>query len=180
MLSQRRSKEAGRKNNGKKPSRAKDRTQSGLRAGLIAQNRRARHDYTIENTIETGLVLQGTEIKSLRRGKANLAHAYVRVDKGEAYLINADIPEYAGGNQFNHKPNRPRKLLLHRREINKLHAAVQREGATLIPLKLYFNQGGYAKLLVGTAKGRKKTDKREHEKARDWQRDKARLLRKRN
>lgn len=144
--------------------------------GIIAENRRARYDYSIEDTIEAGLVLQGTEVKSLRQGKANLVHSHVRVEKGEAFLINADIPEYTGGNQFNHKPTQPRKLLLKQREIDKMMAAVQREGTTLIPLKMYFTDNGYAKLLVGYAKGRKKEDKRDNEKRRDWQRDKARLM----
>lgn len=145
--------------------------------GTIAENRRARYDFTVEETLEAGLVLQGTEVKSLRQGKANLAHAYVRIDEGEAFLINADIPQYMGGNRFNHKATQPRKLLLKKRELNKMMAAVQRDGVTLVPLKLYFNAKGYAKVLVGYAKGRKHTDKRENEKRRDWQRDKARLMR---
>ncbi len=146
----------------------------------IADNRRARFDYDIGDTLEAGLVLQGTEVKSLRQGKANLTHAHIRVEKGEAFLVNADIPEYVSGNQLNHKPTRPRKLLLKKREINKMAAAVQRDGATLIPLKLYFTAGGLAKVLVGYAKGRKMADKRDNEKRRDWQRDKARLMRHRN
>lgn len=146
----------------------------------IADNRRARFDYEIGDTLEAGLVLQGTEVKSLRQGKANLTHAHIRVEKGEAFLVNADIPEYGSGNRLNHKPTRVRKLLLKKREINKMAAAVQRDGATLIPLKLYFTAGGLAKVLVGYAKGRKMADKRDNEKRRDWQRDKARLLRARN
>ena len=146
-------------------------------SGVISENRRARYDYQIEDTIEAGLVLQGTEVKSLRQGKANLAHAYVQLDQAEAHLINADIPEYYAGNRFNHKATQPRKLLLHRREISKLAAAVQRAGATVIPLKLYFNENGIAKLLIGLGTGRKKADKRDNEKRRDWQRDKARLMR---
>ncbi len=147
--------------------------------GLIAENRRARRDYEITDTLEAGLVLQGTEVKALRQGKANLMHAYATIEKGEAMLINADIPEYSAGNRNNHKPTRPRKLLLHRRELNRLMADTQRAGMTLVPLKLYFNAGGMVKLLLGVARGRKKADKRQVEKQRDWQRDKARLLKRR-
>jgi SsrA-binding protein len=157
------------KNGGRKK---KDGTQ-----GVIAENRRARRDYEVIDTLEAGLMLQGTEVKSLRVGKANLEHSYASFEKGEPFLLNADIPEYATGNRFNHKPTRPRKLLMHRREANRLMASVQRDGMTIVPLKLYFNENGLAKLLVGLARGRKKADKREHEKTRDWARDKARLLR---
>mgnify|MGYP001145806036 FL=1 len=157
------------KNGGRKK---KDGTQ-----GVIAENRRARRDYEVIDTLEAGLMLQGTEVKSLRVGKANLEHSYASFEKGEPFLLNADIPEYATGNRFNHKPTRPRKLLMHRREANRLMASVQRDGMTIVPLKLYFNDNGLAKLLVGLARGRKKADKREHEKTRDWARDKARLLR---
>ncbi|MDA8654445.1 SsrA-binding protein SmpB [Alphaproteobacteria bacterium] len=157
------------KNGGRKK---KDGTQ-----GVIAENRRARRDYEVIDTLEAGLMLQGTEVKSLRVGKANLEHSYASFEKGEPFLLNADIPEYATGNRFNHKPTRPRKLLMHRREANRLMASVQRDGMTIVPLKLYFNDNGLAKLLVGLARGRKKADKREHEKTRDWDRDKARLLR---
>lgn len=157
------------KNGGRKK---KDGTQ-----GVIAENRRARRDYEVVDTLETGLMLQGTEVKSLRVGKANLEHSYASFEKGEPFLLNADIPEYATGNRFNHKPTRPRKLLMHRREANRLMASVQRDGMTIVPLKLYFNDNGLAKLLIGLARGRKKADKREHEKTRDWARDKARLLR---
>lgn len=146
-------------------------------SGVISENRRARYNYRIEDTLEAGLVLQGTEVKSLRQGKANLAHAHVRIERSEAHLVNADIPEYRAGNRLNHKATQPRKLLLHRREIDRLAAAVQRAGATVVPLKLYFNDAGMVKLLIGLATGRKKADKRENEKRRDWQRDKARLMR---
>jgi SsrA-binding protein len=112
----------------------------------------------------------------LRLGKANLAHSFATVRDGEGYLMNADIPEYVAGNRHNHKATQPRKLLLHRRELNKLMAAVQRDGMTIVPLKLYFNEHGRAKLLLGLARGRKKGDKRDVEKKRDWQRQKARLL----
>lgn len=149
-----------------------------LQAGAqITENRRARRDYEVSDTFEAGIQLQGTEVKSLRAGRANIAHAYVAIRNGEAYLMNADIAEYESGNRFNHNATRPRKLLMHRREINKLQAGVQREGMTLVPLKLYFNKRGRVKLLLGLARGRKKADKREVEKKRDWQREQSRLLR---
>lgn len=147
--------------------------------GVIADNRRVSRDFEISEQVEAGIVLQGTEVKSLRNGKANLAHSYATFEKGEAFIINVDIPEYTAGNRFNHKATRPRKLLLHRREVNRLMAAVQRDGMTVVPLKLYFNAQGRAKLLLGLAKGRKKADRREVEKKRDWARDKARLMRER-
>lgn len=143
----------------------------------IAENRRARYDYFIEETVEAGLVLTGTEVKSLRVGRANIAESYAAVEGQEIVLINADIPPYAGGNRFNHEPRRPRKLLLHRKQIGKLIGAVQRDGRTLIPTKLYWNEKGIAKLEIGLAKGKKTHDKREATAERDWQRDKARLLR---
>ena len=143
----------------------------------IAENRRARFDYFIEDTFEAGLALTGTEVKSLRNGKANIAESYASVDGDEIMLVNADIPPYAGGNRFNHEPRRPRKLLLHRRQINRLIGAVQREGLTLIPTKLYWNDKGIAKLEIGLAKGKKLHDKRQVAADRDWGREKARLLR---
>ncbi|ATQ42726.1 SsrA-binding protein SmpB [Caulobacter mirabilis] len=143
----------------------------------IAENRRARYDYFIEETVEAGLVLTGTEVKSLRVGRANIAESYAAVEGQEIVLINADIPPYAGGNRFNHEPRRPRKLLLHRKQIGKLIGAVQRDGRTLIPTKLYWNEKGIAKLEIGLAKGKKTHDKREAAAERDWQRDKARLMR---
>jgi SsrA-binding protein len=143
----------------------------------IAENRRARFDYFIEETLEAGLALTGTEVKSLRDGRANIAESYAAVEGREIVLINADIPPYGKANRFNHEPRRPRKLLLHRRQIDKLIGAVQREGRTVIPLKLYFNDKGRAKLELALAKGKKLHDKRETSAERDWQRDKARLLR---
>jgi len=143
----------------------------------IAENRRARFDYFIEDTFEAGLALTGTEVKSLRNGKANIAESYAAVQGREIMLVNADIPPYAGGNRFNHEPRRPRKLLLHRREINRLIGAVQREGLTLVPTKLYWNDKGMAKLEIGLAKGKKLHDKRKTVADRDWGREKARLLR---
>jgi SsrA-binding protein len=152
------------------------RKKSGAGDGTITENRRARRDFEVTETFEAGLVLQGTEVKSLRLGKANLAHSFATVREGEGYLLNADIPEYVAGNRHNHKATQPRKLLLHKRELNKLMAAVQRDGMTIVPLKLYFNEHGRAKLLLGVARGRKKGDKRDVEKKRDWQRQKARLM----
>lgn len=144
--------------------------------GTIAENRRARRDFEVVDTFEAGLVLQGTEVKSLRQGQANLAHSYANFEKGEGFLMNADIPEYSGGNRHNHKATQKRKLLLHRRELNKLMSSVQRDGMTVVPLKIYFNEQGLVKCLIGLARGRKKADRRENEKKRDWQRQKARLL----
>ena len=142
----------------------------------IAENRRARFDYFIEDTMEAGIMLTGTEVKSLRHGRANIAESYASVEGNEIVLINADIPPYSGGNRFNHEPRRHRKLLLHRKQIGKLIGAVQREGCTIIPTKLYWNEKGIAKLEIGLAKGKKLHDKRETIADRDWQRDKARLM----
>ena len=144
---------------------------------IIAENRRARFDYFIEDTVEAGLVLTGTEVKSLRVGKANIAESYAAVEGDEIVLVNADIPPYTQANRFNHEPRRPRKLLLHRRQIDRLMGAVNREGLTIIPTKLYWNDKGVAKLEIGLAKGKKLHDKRETVAQRDWQRDKARLMR---
>jgi SsrA-binding protein len=143
---------------------------------LIAENRRARFDYFLEQTFEAGLTLTGSEVKSLRNGRANIAESYAAVEGDEIVLVNADIPPYAQANRFNHEPRRPRKLLLHRKEIDRLIGAVQREGRTIIPTKLYWNDKGMAKLELALAKGKKLHDKRETEAARDWQRDKARLM----
>lgn len=144
---------------------------------FAAQNRRARHDYQIDSTLEAGIMLLGTEVKSLRAGKASLGESWAGEKDGDLYLLNANIPEYAQASRFNHEPKRPRKLLVHKRERNKLLAAIKREGMTLVPLSLYFNPRGIAKVELGLAKGKKKGDKREAAKRRDWQRDKARLLR---
>jgi SsrA-binding protein len=143
----------------------------------VAENRRARFDYFIEDRIEAGLALTGTEVKSLRNGRANIAESYAAVNGRQIELVNADIPPYEGGNRFNHEPRRPRKLLLHRKQIDRLIGAVQREGRTLIPLRLYFNEKGIAKLELALATGKKIHDKREASAERDWQRDKARLMR---
>ena len=143
----------------------------------VAENRKARYNYAIEDTFEAGLVLGGTEVKSLRNGKANIAESYASYEDGELWLINSHIPEYLQANRFNHEPRRRRKLLMSKREIARLSQAVAREGMTLIPLKLYFNDRGRAKLLLGLGKGKKVHDKRETEKKRDWNREKSRLLR---
>jgi SsrA-binding protein len=144
---------------------------------LIAENRRARFDYFLEEMFEAGLSLTGTEVKALREGRANIAESYASVEGDEIALINAYIPEYGPANRFNHEPRRPRKLLLHRKQINKLIGAVQREGRTLIPTRLYFNEKGRAKLELALAKGKKLQDKREASAERDWKRDQARLMR---
>lgn len=144
---------------------------------IAADNRKARYNYEIVDSVEAGLALTGTEVKSLRQGRATIAESYAGPMGGELWLFNANIPEYTQGNRFNHTPKRPRKLLLHRREIDKLMNAVQRDGMTLIPLKIIFNAKGRAKLDLALARGKKLHDKRESEKARDWQRDKARLMR---
>ncbi len=144
---------------------------------LIAENRRARYDYFIEETLEAGLSLTGSEVKSLRLGRANVAESYAAVEGRELVLVNAYIPEYAAASRFNHEPRRPRKLLMHRRQIDRLLGSVNREGRTLIPMRLYWNDKGLAKLELAVAKGKKTHDKREAEADRDWQRDKARLMR---
>ena len=143
---------------------------------VAADNRRAKFDYHIEDTYEAGLALQGTEVKALRAGEASIKESYAEVRDGEAWLINANIPEYTHGNRLNHEPKRPRKLLLHEREIEKLLGAVERKGMTLVPLSMYFNGQGRAKVELALAKGRQTKDKRDYIKDRDWQRDKARLL----
>lgn len=143
----------------------------------VAENRRARRDYSIEEVFEAGLVLQGTEVKALREGQATIAEAYASPEEDGLYLINANIPEYSAGNRQNHAPKRPRKLLLKAREITKLSEAVERKGYTIVPLKLYFNERGVAKLEIGLAAGKKAHDKRDTVKQRDWNRQKQRLLR---
>ncbi len=146
---------------------------------VVAQNRQARRNYEIEDTLEAGLVLTGSEVKSLRSGQASIREAYGRDEDGELYLLNANIPEYPGANRFNHEPKRPRKLLVRRRELARLIGQVRREGYSLVPLSIYFNPRGIAKVELGLAKGRKKIDKRDVEKKRDWERQKARLMRER-
>ncbi len=143
----------------------------------IAENRRARYDYFLEDSMEAGLVLTGTEVKSLRVGRANIAESYAAVEGREIVLVNADIPPYGHANRFNHEPRRPRKLLMHRKQIDKLIASVQRDGRTIIPVKLYFNDKGTAKLEIALAKGKKNHDKRATEADRDWKREQGRLMR---
>lgn len=154
-------------------------TKTSAHGKTIAENRRARFEYSIEETFEAGIVLVGTEVKSLRQGAANIAESYVAIEGEEAMLINANIPIYEPASQFNHLPTRPRKLLLKRREINKLMGAIQRKGRTLVPLKLYFSERGYAKLLLGIGTGKKLADKRQTIKNRDWNKQKARLMKER-
>jgi len=160
--------------------------------GSVAQNRRARHEYAVEETVEAGMQLTGTEVKSLRHGRANIAEAFAgrrsatgrssaggasRDEPEEIWLYNANIPEYDAGNRFNHEPKRPRRLLLKKREIRRLLGAVSKEGMTLVPLSVYFNDRGIAKLQLGLAKGKKAYDKRQTAKDRDWNRQKQRLMR---
>lgn len=144
---------------------------------VVAENRKARFNYAIEDTVEAGIALTGTEVKSMRAGKTTIAESYADARGSEIWLINANIPEYLQANRFNHEPKRPRKLLLHRKQISRLIVAVDREGMTLIPLKLYFNERGRAKLQLAVAKGKKLHDKRETLKKRDWSREKGRLMR---
>ncbi|HEY0446823.1 MAG TPA: SsrA-binding protein SmpB [Allosphingosinicella sp.] len=144
---------------------------------VVAENRRARYDYALEDTYEAGIALTGTEVKSLRFGEGSIAESFAEVKEEEVWLINANIPEFSHGNRFNHEPKRPRKLLLHQREIAKLHGAVARQGMTLVPLSIYFNSRGRAKVELALAKGRKSHDKREHEKEKDWKREQGRLMR---
>ena len=145
---------------------------------VVAENRRARFDYFVEERFETGIVLTGTEVKSLRHGEGSIAEAYAAVEGEELWLINSHIPEYIHGNRLNHQPRRQRKLLLKGREIAKLQGAVTRQGLTLVPLSIYFNSNGRAKVELALARGKKVHDKRETIKERDWKRDQARLLRK--
>ena len=144
---------------------------------VIADNRKARFNYAIGETFEAGIALTGTEVKALRQGKATIAESYADSRAGELWLVNANIPEYLQGGRFNHAPKRPRKLLLHKRQIDKLSGAVDREGMTIVPLKLYFNEKGRAKLEIAVARGKKLHDKRETDKKRSWDRERARLLR---
>lgn len=144
---------------------------------VVAENRKARFNYAVEDTVEAGIALTGTEVKSIRNGKSTIAESYADPKDGEIWLINANIPEYLQANRFNHEPKRPRKLLLHRKQINKLMGAVERQGMTLVPLKMYFNERGRIKLQLALAKGKQLHDKRDTEKKRDWSREKGRILR---
>ena len=144
---------------------------------VAADNRRARFNYAIGEIFEAGIALTGTEVKSLRNGKATIAESYADAKGGEIWLVNSNIPEYLQANRNNHAPKRPRKLLLHKRQIEKLLGAVEREGMTIVPLKIYFNPRGRAKVEIALARGKKLHDKRETEKKRDWQRERGRLMR---
>lgn len=143
---------------------------------VVAQNRKARHNYHIEEEVEAGIVLSGSEVKSLRDGESNITDSYAEVKDGELFLINSYIKEYTQANRFNHVSRRVRKLLMHRKEINKMMAAIQRKGMTIVTLKLYFNDKNRAKVLLGLARGKKLHDKRASDKEKDWNRQKARLL----
>ena len=144
---------------------------------IVADNRKARFNYEIGEVVEAGIALTGTEVKSLRNGRAAIAESYADAKNGEIWLINANIPEYLQASRFNHAPKRPRKLLLHKRQIRKLAAAVEREGMTIVPLRLFFNEKGRAKIELALARGKKLHDKRETEKKRSWERERGRLLR---
>ncbi|WP_374390173.1 SsrA-binding protein SmpB [Sandaracinobacter sp.] len=152
---------------------------SGDKVKTVAENRRARYEYAFEDIYDAGIVLVGTEVKALRFGEGSIAESYAEVKDGEVWLVNANIPEFSHGNRHNHEPKRPRKLLLTQREIAKLHGAVARQGMTLVPLSVYFNTRGKAKVELALAKGRKLHDKRAHEKEKDWKREQGRLLRER-
>ena len=156
---------------------AKKKKKKGPDGTIVAQNRKARHDYFIEDTVEAGIQLMGSEVKSLRKGSGSIGESYAVEKAGEMYLTNAYIPEYAPAAKYNgHEPRRERKLLLHKREIHRLMGNIQREGYTLVPLSIYFNPRGIAKVELGLAKGKHKADKRQSSKDRDWKRDKARLM----
>ncbi|MEO7277964.1 MAG: SsrA-binding protein SmpB [Sphingomicrobium sp.] len=144
---------------------------------VVAENRRARYDYFVEDRFEAGIQLAGTEVKALRQGEGSIAESYADVEGDEVWLINSHIPEYSHGNRLNHEPRRPRKLLLKAREIAKLQGAVARQGLTLVPLSIYFNARGRAKVEIALARGKKAHDKRETIKERDWKREQQRLLR---
>jgi SsrA-binding protein len=147
------------------------------KAKTVAENRRARYEYFLTDSFEAGIALTGTEVKSLRFGEGSIAESYAEIRDNEAWLVNANIPEFSHGNRHNHEPKRPRKLLLHEREINKMRSGVERDGMTLIPLSIYFNGRGRAKVELALAKGKKLHDKRATEKDRDWKREAGRLLR---
>ena len=148
--------------------------------GRIAENRKARYNYEIKEKIQTGIILTGTEVKSLRLGKASISESYASETNGKLFLINSNIPIYEAANNFNHEPTRQRELLVSKKERNKLLGLIKKEGVTLVPLSLYFNNKGFAKLDIGIAKGKKKEDKRESIKLRDWNRQKSRILKENN
>lgn len=147
------------------------------RKKTVAENRRARYDYHIEDTLEAGIALTGTEVKSLRFGEGSIAESYAEVRGDEAWLVNSNVPEFSHGNRYNHEPKRPRKLLLHRREVDRLRGAIERKGMTLVPLSIYFNSRGRAKVELALAKGKNAADKRQTIKDRDWKREQSRIMR---
>jgi SsrA-binding protein len=144
---------------------------------VVAENRRARFEYFVEDVYEAGIALTGTEVKSLRFGQGSIAESYAEVRGHEVWLVNANVPEFSHGNRYNHEPKRPRKLLLHAREVDRLHGAVERKGMTLVPLSIYFNGRGRAKVELALAKGKNAADKRQTIKERDWKREQARVMR---
>ena len=152
---------------------------TGIKAKIVAENRRARYEFFIEQVLEAGIALAGTEVKALRQGEGSIAEAYAELKDGQMWLVNANIPEFSHGNRHNHEPKRPRKLLMHAREIDRFNSAVTRQGMTLVPLMIYFNDRGRAKVELALAKGKKLHDKRETEKDRDWKREAGRLMRER-
>ena len=152
---------------------------TGIKAKIVAENRRARYEYFIDDVVEAGIALAGTEVKALRQGEGSIGEAYAELKDGQMWLVNANIPEFSHGNRHNHEPKRPRKLLMHARQISKFNGAVTRQGMTVIPLMIYFNDRGRAKVELALAKGKKLHDKRDTEKARDWKRDAARIMRER-
>ncbi len=156
---------------------ARPKPEAFVKTKMVAENRRAHYDFFIEDKFEAGIALTGTEVKSLRFGEGSIAESYAEVKDGEVWLINATVPEFSHGNRFNHEPKRPRKLLLSGREINKMHGAVMRQGMTLVPLSIYFNGRGRAKVELALAKGKKAPDKRATEKERDWKREQGRIMR---
>jgi SsrA-binding protein len=156
---------------------ARNEVNTGIKVKIVAENRRARYEYYIEDVVEAGIALAGTEVKALRGGEGSIAESYAELKDGQMWLVNANIPEYKQGNRNNHEPKRPRKLLLHARQIEKFNSAVTRQGMTMVPLMIYFNDRGRAKVELALGKGKKLHDKRETEKARDWKREAGRLLR---
>lgn len=155
---------------------ARPRPETFNKVRIVAENRRARFDFAINEVFEAGIVLQGTEVKSLRFGEGSIAESYAEVSDEQVWLVNSNIPEFSHGNRFNHEPKRPRKLLLNHREIAKLHGAVARKGMTLVPLSIYFNGQGRAKVELALAKGKNAQDKRDTTKEREWKREQGRLL----
>ena len=152
---------------------------TGIKAKIVAENRKARYEFFIDEVVEAGIALAGTEVKALRQGEGSIAESYAELKDGQMWLVNANIPEFSHGNRNNHEPKRPRKLLMHAKQISKFNGAVTRQGMTVIPLMIYFNDRGRAKVELALAKGKKLHDKRETDKARDWKREAGRILRER-